>query len=165
MLIMSIYDDEKQKRFLENYLNYNVQGGVIGFTSAFALLLLLVVLYSFLVTSLVMMVLKSEMPLEEYEMVDDNDEFDDSPYTFHQKKVSYLRQNGIQEKIIFFIVLFLCLNDGLIAFLLMICMLVWLGTHFHFIDKTTRFEYGKLLTQIIAYISVFSLFFFIYSGL
>jgi len=44
-------------------------------------------------------------------------------------------------------------------------MLMWLGTHFHFIDKTTRFEYGKLLTQIIAYISVFSLFFFIYSGL
>jgi len=30
-----------------------------------------------------MMVLKSEMPEAEYEIVDDNDEFDDSPYTFH----------------------------------------------------------------------------------
>ena len=38
------------------------------------------------------------------------------------------------------IVIFTILNEGLSAFLLMLCMVLWLSLYYHVVDNTERFK-------------------------
>lgn len=62
MLLTSFYYDEAQRRFLTKTLNYNTEAGVLGYKTAFALLLLLVILYSLLVVCLILIIRNAKPP-------------------------------------------------------------------------------------------------------
>lgn len=65
----------------------------------------------------------------------------------------------------FLIVLFLIFNDGLVAFAMVCCMMVWLGIYYNAIDNQDRFRYQRYVTYILSLISLISLYLFLLPSL